>query len=108
MQLRQRIRGEPLHAPHLLDIEVTHVLRRLVLAGKLIPGRASAILADLAELRLVRYPHYPHLERIWQLRSNLSVYDAAYVSLAEFLDAPILTLDARMARAGAGAKIEVF
>lgn len=96
------------YALHLLDIEVTHVLRQLVLAGRLIPGQASAILADLAEFRLIRHLHYAHLERIWQLRSNLSAYDAAYVSLAEFLDAPLLTLDARMAHAGAGAKIEVF
>jgi predicted nucleic acid-binding protein len=106
--LRQRIRGQRLHAPHLLDLEVTHVIRRLLLRGELALERAEAALADLAELQLTRHPHYPHLVRIWELRSNLTAYDAAYVALADFLDSPLLTLDARLVGAGAAAKIEVF
>ena len=72
-----------------------------MLAGTLTAGSASDALIDLAQLPLVRYPHYPFLEQVWQLRANLTAYDAAYVTLAEFLQAPLLTLDARMARAGA-------
>lgn len=104
----ERLRGETLQAPHLMDVEVTHALRRLVLTGMLAPVRGREALTDLAQLRLTRYPHYPLLDRIWQLRSNLTAYDAAYVALAEFLAAPLVTLDSRMARSGAGATIEVF
>jgi len=106
--VRSRLSGDDLHAPHLLDLEVAHALRRFVLAGALTADRARETLSRLAQLRVVRYPHYSFLERIWQLRSNLTAYDAAYVSLAEFLDAPLLTLDARIARAPARATIEVF
>ena len=106
--LRRRLGAELLQAPHLLDIEVAHVLRRYVFTGSLTPSLASETLAALARLRVTRHAHYPYLPRIWELRSNLTAYDAAYVALAEFLDAPLLTLDGRMARAGAAAKIEVF
>ncbi len=106
--LQQRLLGEALQAPHLIDLEVLQALRRFVFSGSLPADRAREALTDLAQFRLTRYPHYPFLERVWQLRHNLTAYDAAYVALAEFLDAPLLTLDARMARAGGGVAIEVF
>ena len=68
--------GETLHAPHLLDLEIIHVLRRGCLIGKLLPSRAAEALADLSGLRLVRHPHQPYVPRIWQLRHSLMAYDA--------------------------------
>ena len=102
-------RHESLHAPHLLDLEVAQVLRRLVRENVIPPPRADQALDDLRDLRLSRYPHFVLIPRIWQLRHNLSAYDAAYVTLAETLDAPLLTRDARLASApGQTAQIEVF
>jgi len=99
--LAERLRAEgELHAPHLLDIEVVHAIRRLVRTGAISDERAIGSLQDLAELNLIRYPHGVLLERIWSLRHNVSAYDAAYLALAEALDAPLLTCDARVARAG--------
>ena len=86
------------HAPHLLDAEVGHVLRRHVLRGELRPRRAEQALELLADLRIVRYGHVTLLSRALQLRRSLTVYDALYVSLAEVLEAPLLTRDAGMAR----------
>ena len=101
--------GETLHAPHLLDLEIIHVLRRGCLIGKLQPSRAAEALADLDGLRIVRHPHEPHVPRIWQLRHSLTAYDAAYVALAEALEAPLITRDGRMASAhGHRAKIELI
>lgn len=91
--------AESLHAPELLDLEVAQVLRRYCAAGDLEPERAEQALADLADLAVTRYPHLPFLPRIWQLRHNVTAYDAAYVALAEALQAPLLTRDARLARA---------
>jgi hypothetical protein len=65
----------------LLDIEVAQALRRHVRVNKVSEERGEEAVMDLASLRLVRYPHYPHLERIWDLRQNLTAYDAAYVAL---------------------------
>jgi predicted nucleic acid-binding protein len=101
--------GETLHAPQLLDLEIVHVLRRGCLIGKLQPSRAAEALADLSDLRLVRYPHQPYIPRIWQLRHSLTAYDAAYVALAEALDAPLITRDGRLASShGHRANIEVL
>ncbi len=101
--------GEEILAPYLLDIEVAHALRRYALRGALSPARGAEALSDVAELRLRRYPHLPLLPRIWELRENLSAFDAAYVALAEALDAPLVTSDAAIARApGHHARIEVF
>jgi len=101
--------GEALHAPHLLDVEVAQVLRRLLLAGDLTAGRGQEALEDLADLRLTRHPHRPFLARIWELRHNVTAYDAAYVALAEALGAPLLTCDAPLARsAGHTARIELL
>jgi len=102
-------RKETLHSPHLLDIEVTQVLRRLVRDGTISDPRADMAIQDLFNLRIVRYPHFVLLPRIWQLRHNLSAYDAAYVALAEQLGAPLLTRDRRLvAASGHAAKIELF
>jgi predicted nucleic acid-binding protein len=98
-----------LWAPHLLDVEVGHVLRRGVQAGEVAPRAAQAALEDLADLPLQRVCHRGLLDRAWVVRRNLSFYDAMYVALAERIGAPLLTLDARMARApGLRASIEVL
>jgi predicted nucleic acid-binding protein len=110
-RIEQRIysHGESLHAPHLLDLEVGQVLRRLVREGAVSALRADQAIEDLLDLRIVRYPHFVLLPRIWQLRHNLSAYDAAYVVLAEKLDARLITRDARLASAsGHAVPIELF
>ena len=100
---------ETLHAPHLLDLEVAQVLRRFCATEALDPERAWTALEDLRELDIERYPHEPMLDRIWQLRSNVTAYDAAYLALAEALGARLLTFDARLARAtGHRARIELL
>jgi predicted nucleic acid-binding protein len=102
-------RGETLHAPHLLDLEVTQVLRRLALQRVISAHRADEAVRDLLDLRITRYPYQVLLPRIWQLRHNLSAYDAAYIVLAEKLRAPLVTRDARLASAsGHAAPVEVF
>jgi predicted nucleic acid-binding protein len=101
--------GETLHAPHLLDVEVAQVLRRYTLAGKFGSERGGEALEDLADFPIARYPHQPFLFRIWELRHNVTAYDAAYLALAEALGAPIVTRDAKMASAaGHGAQIELM
>ena len=92
-------RNQSLHAPELLDLEVAQVLRRLAREGALSAARAEQAIQDLLDLRITRYPHSLLLLRIWQLRHNLSAYDAAYVALAEKLGATLLTRDARLASA---------
>jgi predicted nucleic acid-binding protein len=101
--------GESLWAPHLVDPEVGHVLRRAVMAGELRPSRAAAALDDLADLPLRRAGHVGLLERAWSLRRNLTFHDALYVALAERLDLPLVTLDARLGGApGVRAVVEVI
>jgi predicted nucleic acid-binding protein len=90
---------ETLHVPHLLDLEVAQALRRYVLAGDLDGERGEEALDDLCDLPLRRYPHEPFLGRIWELRRNVTAYDAAYLALAEALGAPCLTRDAKLADA---------
>jgi len=99
--------GESAHVPHLLDLEIAQVLRRWVRRRELDIRRAREALDDFADLPLFRYPHQPFLSRIWTLRDRLTAYDAAYVALAETLDAPLLTRDRRLAVAGHGATVEV-
>jgi predicted nucleic acid-binding protein len=102
-------RKETLHAPHLLDLEVTQVLRRLALQGVVPVRRADEAVRDLLDLRITRYPHLVLLPRIWLLRHNLSAYDAAYIVLAEKLGAALITRDDRLAAAsGHAAAIELF
>jgi len=100
--------GETLHAPHLIDLEVAQVLRRYAGIGELSAERGTDALEDLADLPLNRYPHNLFLPRIWELRGNLTAYDAAYVALAEALGAPLVTRDRALARAGGhAARIEL-
>ncbi len=109
-QIEKRIfeSTQTLHAPHLLDLEVAQVLRRYAAAGNIQADRGLEALTDLADLPITRYPHDPFLPRIWELRHNLTAYDAVYVALAETLSAPLLTRDARLASAsGNRAVIEV-
>jgi predicted nucleic acid-binding protein len=91
--------GTALWAPHLVDAEVGHVLRRAVARGEVAPDVAAGALVDLAELPLRRAAHVGLLDRAWALRQTVSFYDALYVALAERLDEPLLTLDARLASA---------
>ena len=101
--------NESLHAPHLIDLEVTQVLRRLGLQRVISTHRADEAIRDLLDLRITRYPHLVLLPRIWQLRHNFSAYDAAYIVLAEKLGAPLVTRDGRLASAsGHTATIELF
>jgi len=101
--------SETLHAPHLLDLEVTQVLRRLVLQGVISPHRAGEAVRDLLDLRVTRYPHSVLLPRIWQLRHHFSAYDAAYLVLAEKLGAVLVTRDARLASgSGHAAPVELY
>jgi predicted nucleic acid-binding protein len=100
--------NQSLHAPELLDLEVAQVLRRLMREGALSASRAEHAIQDLLDMRITRYPHSFLLPRIWQLRHNLSAYDAAYVVLAEKLGATLLTRDAKLASAaGHSAIVEV-
>jgi predicted nucleic acid-binding protein len=106
---RARLRGERLTAPELVDLEVISVWRRHVRAGSVDARRAALALADLAALPLRRAAHRPLLARCWELRDNLTVYDASYVALAEALDVTLLTGDGRLSRAaGPRCHIEVL
>ena len=89
--------GESIAAPHLLDLEVAQVLRRFVVAGELTAARAREAIEDHLAMGIARYPHDGLLDRIWELRVNCTAYDAAYVALAEALDAVLVTCDRRLA-----------
>ncbi|MDM7945360.1 MAG: type II toxin-antitoxin system VapC family toxin [Oceanibaculum nanhaiense] len=103
------VTGETFHAPHLLDVEVAQVVRRYAANGEIDAERGRLALIDLADFPIERYPHDFLLPRIWELRNNLTAYDAAYVALAEALDAPLLTRDRRLANAaGIRAHIELI
>ena len=100
--------GRELAAPHLVDVEVLHALRRLVLTGDLSPDRARDARSDLEDLTIQRFPHWPLSRRVWRLRHNLTTYDAVYVALSEALEVPLLTCDAKLAGAsGHQAKVEL-
>jgi predicted nucleic acid-binding protein len=102
-------RNETLHTPHLLDLEVIQVLRRLARQGVVPVHRVEEAVRDLLDLRITRYPHFVLLPRVWQLRHSLSAYDAAYIVLAERLGAALVTRDGRLASAlGHAAAIELF
>ena len=102
-------RNDTLHAPHVLDLEIAQVLRRYTLSGEMGTNRSKQALEDLADLSLNRYPHDVFLLRIWALRHNLTAYDAAYVALAEALDAPLITRDSALSRAsGHRARVELI
>ena len=97
------------HSPHLIDVEVTQGLRRLVRAGEVSADRAAEAIEDLADLDLHRHAHLDLLARAWKLRDNVTAYDAMYVALAEALDATVVTCDRPLATApGHRARIEVI
>ena len=105
---RAFVGSEQMHAPQLLDIEITQVLRRLARQKEITSARAEQALDDLADLLIERHEHQPLVPRIWQLRDSLSAYDGAYVALGEALAAPLLTCDAKLAGAhGHRATIEL-
>jgi len=91
--------SERMHAPHLLDVEVTQVLRRLVQRKEIAAARAEQALEDLAKLLIERHEHQSLVSRVWQLRDSISAYDGVYVALAQALGAPLLTCDAKLAGA---------
>lgn len=111
LRIESRIysRNESLHAPHLLDLEVAQVFRRLVREQTITPGRAEEAIEDLLALRITRYPHFILLPGIWKLRHNFSAYDAAYMVLAERLGAPLVSRDRGIASGpGHGVVVELF
>jgi len=101
-------RRASLYAPHLMDVEVANVLRRYWTTGDLELGRAAEAIADLADLPITRHEHALLLPRIWQLRGNLTAYDATYVALADALDATLVTRDARLARGAGPARVSLL
>lgn len=108
--LSDRLRADgDLHAPHLIDVEAVHALRRLVRRDDLSVERALAARQDLKDLTIIRYPHVALVDRMWELRGNLTAYDATFVALSEALGVPLITADERLARStGHAAKIEAF
>ena len=106
---RARLHGHVLVAPELIDLETASVIRRQSQTGHLDQRRAELALTDLHELPLRRVPHRPLLRRCWELRQNVTIYDAAYVALAEVLEVHLLTADARLANApGPRCEIELI
>ncbi len=99
-RMRSRLDAEAaVCAPDVIDLEVANAWRRDLLAGRIGEDRSRLALEDLAGLPLARVPHRPLMPRIWELRHNLTPYDAAYVALAESLNATLLTVDGRSTRA---------
>jgi predicted nucleic acid-binding protein len=96
---RDRLKGERIAAPELIDLEVVSIIRKAHSAGYLSDHRAALALADLTEIEMDRVSHVGLLARVWELRGNVTPYDAAYVALAETIGAPLLTADAALSRA---------
>lgn len=108
-RVRARLRGERLAAPHVIDLEVASAWRRLAAAGDLDERRVSFAFDDLASLRLERVPHTRLVARCWELRHNLTIYDAAYAALAEAMETTLVTADARLGAApGLTCSVEVL
>ncbi len=101
--------GDDLVAPDLVDVETVAVLRKRWMAGDLSKNRFSAAIGDLEDLGIVRYPALPLMRRAFELRDNVTAYDAVYVALAEHLDCPLVTADIRLAAApGISCSVEVL
>jgi predicted nucleic acid-binding protein len=110
-RIRERMDGvdDGVHVPYLFEVEVMNVLRRYALVHRFSERRGAELLEDLTTMRITRYPHAALLSRVWELRENLTAYDAAYVALAETLEAPLVTRDERLSRApGIRAAVEVY
>lgn len=109
LEILDRCAGSDLHAPHLIDLEVSNVLRRMVRRGVVPPAQGSAVVESFASSFVERWDHREFLVRAWQLRDQLSSYDAVYIAMAEILDAPLITSDAGMKAAIAHkAHVELF
>ncbi len=109
LRYADRVFDKERHAPPLLDLEVAQALRRLTFSGEIAQNRGRSVLDIFSDWSLIRHAHTPLLRRIWELRSSVSAYDAAYVALAEALDRPLLTCDAKLSRShGHCAKIELL
>jgi predicted nucleic acid-binding protein len=109
VELRALAGEERLHAPHLLDLEVAQVLRRLTQLKEITAARAHEALDDYAGLLVERAAHRELSHRVWQLRDAMTAYDGAYIALAEALDAPLLTCDGKLARShGHRATVELL
>ena len=93
------VETEPLSAPLLAHVEATNILRRLELAGLIASSMATAAQRDLMQLDMDLFPFEPFSERVWELRTNLTSYDAWYVAVAELIAAPLATLDTKLPRA---------
>jgi predicted nucleic acid-binding protein len=108
--VEERLHAEEhaLWAPHLVDAEIGHALRRAVRLGEIEADVAGVALWEIDELPIRRVEHELLVHFAWALRDNVSFYDALYVALAQMLDEPLLTFDARLARAGLEAEIEVL
>jgi predicted nucleic acid-binding protein len=91
--------AEPLSAPHLMPVEAANILRRAAVTGGISADVASIAHADLLDLRVELFPYAPFAARAWELRDNVTIYDAWYIALAEFLGSRVATLDHRLSRA---------
>jgi predicted nucleic acid-binding protein len=100
--------SQTLHAPHLIDLEIAQVLRRYVRIANISADRGAEALSDFLDLPITRYPHFVLLARVWQMWHNLTAYDAAYLALAEALDAPLITRDRALSRPGGGVRVELI
>ena len=96
---RAALASNSLHAPHLIDAELTNALRRRVLAGALDDDEGLGAVIRWRALALTRYAVAPLLQRVWELRHNMTAYDATYVALAEHLECAVVTLDGPLSRA---------
>lgn len=96
---RRALAAEQVHVPHLIDSEIASGLLRRVAAGQMSPAAGWSALDAWRHLGVTRYPGFAILDRVWQLRDNLSAYDASYVALAEIVDCALLTADGRLGRA---------
>ena len=100
---------EAIQVPHLVDVELIHVIRRFVMRNVVGAERGEMAIRLWRMLDVQRHEHEPFMVRIWQLRNNFSAYDAIYVALAEALSAPLITADRRLAAApGSGIRVEVY
>lgn len=108
-ELQRRVSTGAAAAPELFDLEACNVLRKMVLRGRITASDASGVLQDIRDAPVVRIAHRHLVQRVWELRDNITAYDASYVALAELIGVPLVTCDARIGRAsGHRAQVEVY